>query len=235
MNRRSILRWRANFFAGLAVVMPIVISVAIVVWLFGTVSNITDALLYPFPSAWTHQQGGLGPVKTHWSLVAFVMAIVLISLLGALARHYLGRKLIEMVDLVLLRVPLLNKIYGTIKQVNEAFSSNKRSAFKQVVLIEFPRAGVHSVGFITGQQHQEVQAKTSLDVVSVFVPTTPNPTTGFLILVPATSLILLDMSVADGIKFIISLGSVAPEYASQATSVLKARAISREKLVGTAP
>jgi uncharacterized membrane protein len=235
MNRRSILRWRANFFAGLAVVMPIVVSVAIVVWLFGTVSNITDALLYPFPSAWTHHQGGLGPVKTHWSLVAFIMAIVLISLLGALARHYLGRKLIEMVDLVLLRVPLLNKIYGTIKQVNEAFSSNKRSAFKQVVLIEFPRAGLHSVGFITGQQHQEVQAKTSLDVVSVFVPTTPNPTTGFLILVPANSLILLDMSVADGIKFIISLGSVAPEYAAQATSILKARGISREKLVETAP
>lgn len=236
MNRRSILRWRANFFAGLAVVLPIVVSVGIVVWLFGTVSNITDALLFPFPREWTHQQGGLGAVKAYWSLVAFVTAIALISLLGAVARHYLGRKLIEMVDLVLLRVPLLNKIYGTIKQVNEAFSSNKRSAFKQVVLIEFPRQGLHSVGFITGLQHQEVQAKTSLDVVSVFVPTTPNPTTGFLILVPATSLIRLDMSVADGIKFIISLGSVAPEYAAQAASALKSRAIaSDKKLVETAP
>jgi uncharacterized membrane protein len=233
MNRRSVIRWRANFFAGLAVVLPIVVSFAIVVWLFGTVSNITDALLFPFPRDWTHQQGGLGPVWPHWSLVAFATAIVLISLVGAVARHYLGRKLIEMVDLVLLRVPLLNKIYGTIKQVNEAFSSNKRSAFKQVVLIEFPRAGIHSLGFITGQQNQEVQAKTSLEVVSVFVPTTPNPTTGFLVLVPASSLIRLDMSVADGIKFIISLGSVAPDYAAQAASLLKARAIPSKKLVET--
>lgn len=234
MRKRSIIRWRANFFAGLAVVMPIVVSIAIVVWLFGTVSNITDALLFPFPQEWTHQHGGLGPVKWYWSVVAFMTAIALISLLGALARHYLGKKLIEIVDLILLRVPLLNKIYGTIKQVNEAFSSNNRTSFRQVVLVEFPRPGLHSVGFITGQQHQEVQAKTSMHVVSVFIPTTPNPTTGFLILVPATSLIRLDMSVAEGIKFIISLGSVAPEYAAQATQVLKARALPRDKILETA-
>jgi uncharacterized membrane protein len=104
-----------------------------------------------------------------------------------------------------------------------------------VVLIEFPGHGLHSVGFITGSHHQEVQAKTSLEVVSVFVPTTPNPTTGFLVLVPASSLIHLDMSVADGIKFIISLGSVAPEYAAQAASLLKARAVPSKKLLETAP
>lgn len=233
------MRWRGNFFAGLAVVLPIVISIAIVVWLFGTVANITDALLFPFPKEWTHQGmyargDGLGPVHWYWSLVALLMAVVLLSLLGRVARHYLGKKLIEIVDLVLLRVPLLNKIYGTIKQVNEAFSSNNRTSFKQVVLVEFPRPGLHSVGFITGQQHQEVQAKTSMHVVSVFVPTTPNPTTGFLILVPATSLIRLDMSVAEGIKFIISLGSVAPEYAARATSMLKARAIPEDRVLETA-
>jgi uncharacterized membrane protein len=217
MSNRSIVRWRINFFAGLAVVLPIVISLAIVVWLFGTVSGVTDTLLWLFflPREWTHQNQGFGPVHWYWSLVALLVAVLIISLIGRLARHYIGKKLIQLVDLVMLRVPLLNKIYGTIKQVNEAFSSNKRSSFKQVVLVEFPRPGQYSVGFVTGEQNQEVQAKTKEDVISVFIPTTPNPTTGFLILVPKHSVTLLEMSVADGIKFIISLGSVAPEYASR--------------------
>ncbi len=171
--------------------------------------------LFFLPREWTHQNQGLGPVHWYWSLVALLVAILFISLLGRFARHYVGKKLIQLVDIIMLRVPLLNKIYGTIKQVNEAFSSNKRSSFKQVVLVEFPRPGQYSVGFVTGEQNQEVQAKTKEHVVSVFIPTTPNPTTGFLILVPHQALTLLEMSVAEGIKFIISLGSVAPEYNPQ--------------------
>jgi uncharacterized membrane protein len=212
MTRRTWITWRTNFFAGLAVLMPIVVSLAVVVWLFGTIANITDTLLFFLPRRWTHQQGGAGPVYWYWSLVALVVALALITLVGRLARHYLGRQLLDLIDLALLRVPLLNKIYGTLKQVNQAFSSNQRSGFRQVVLLEFPRAGQYSVGFITGDQHQEIQLKTRERVVSVFVPTTPNPTTGFLLLVPETDLTKLDMSVADGIKFIISLGSVSPEY-----------------------
>ncbi|MCL4180287.1 MAG: DUF502 domain-containing protein [Verrucomicrobia bacterium] len=217
MSNRSIVRWRINFFAGLAVVLPVVVSLAIVVWLFATVSGITDTLLWLFflPREWTHQNQGLGPVHWYWSLVALLVAVLFISLLGRFARHYVGKKLIQLVDIIMLRVPLLNKIYGTIKQVNEAFSSNKRSSFKQVVLVEFPRPGQYSVGFVTGEQNQEVQAKTKEHVVSVFIPTTPNPTTGFLILVPQHALTMLEMSVAEGIKFIISLGSVAPEYNPQ--------------------
>jgi uncharacterized membrane protein len=215
MSNRSIVRWRINFFAGLAVVLPVVISLAIVVWLFGTVSGITDTLLWLFflPREWTHQDLGRGPVHWYWSLVALLVAVLIISIIGRFARHYIGKKLIQLVDLIMLRVPLLNKIYGTIKQVNEAFSSNKRSSFKQVVLVEFPRPGQYSVGFVTGEQNQEVQAKTKEHVISVFIPTTPNPTTGFLILLPEKNVTLLEMSVAEGIKFIISLGSVAPEYA----------------------
>jgi uncharacterized membrane protein len=214
MSNRSLVRWRINFFAGLAVVLPVVISLAIVVWLFGTVSSITDTLLWLFflPREWTHQNAGLGPVHWYWSVVALLVAVLIISIIGRFARHYIGKKLIQLVDLIMLRVPLLNKIYGTIKQVNEAFSSNKRSSFKQVVLVEFPRPGQYSVGFVTGEQNQEVQAKTREHVISVFIPTTPNPTTGFLILLPEQNVTLLEMSVAEGIKFIISLGSVAPEY-----------------------
>jgi uncharacterized membrane protein len=215
MTIGSDLHWRTNFLAGLAVILPAVISVAVVVWLFGTVSNITDTLLFFLPRRWTHQTGGSGPVYWYWSLVALLVAVLLITLVGRLARNYLGRQLIHWLDTLLLSIPLLNKIYSTLKQVNDAFSSNKKSSFRQVVLVEFPRVGHYSIGFVTGEHPQGIPLHTQDKIVSVFVPTTPNPTTGFLILVPESSLTKLNMSVADGIKFIISLGSVAPETAPE--------------------
>src|SRR6266516_4869236 len=185
MNKRNhFARWRANFFTGLAIVLPAVISIAVVIWLFGTVANITDTLQIFLPKKLTHRDQGAGPMHWYWSLWALVMAVMLIGLIGGLARHYFVKKLIELVDLGLLRVPLLNKIYSTIKQVNEAFTSNK-SSFKQVVLVEFPQPGHRAVGFVTGEQ-DEVFHQGPESTISVFIPTTPNPTSGFLILVPAS-------------------------------------------------
>jgi uncharacterized membrane protein len=111
----------------------------------------------------------------------------------------------------LLRVPLLNKIYGATKQINEAFSTSNKNAFRTVVLVEFPRPGVYTLGFITSEQHPEVLAGADEKLVCVFVPTTPNPTGGYLLLVPEEKVTKLNMSVGDGIKYIISLGSIAPE------------------------
>ena len=147
-----------------------------------------------------------------WSVVALALVIFLVSIVGLLARYYMGKKLIESVDTSLLRVPLLNKIYGATKQVNDAFISGDKTSFKTVVLIEFPRAGTYSVGFLTSEQRGEIQMKTRERVVGVFIPTTPNPTSGFLILVPESQVTRLEMSVADGIKFIISLGAISPEF-----------------------
>ena len=206
-------RWRANFYTGLAIVLPAVISMAIVKWLFGTVANITDPLLFFLPKQWTHQPDG--PMFWWWSLFALVLAIGLISLIGRMARNYIGKKLITTVDLALLRVPVLNKIYGAIKQVNEALTSSNKTSFKQVVLVEFHGQGMYAMGFLTGAQPAEVRNKVHENLVSVFVPTTPNPTGGFVLLVPERQILRLEMSVADGVKFILSLGSVAPEYVPQ--------------------
>lgn len=202
---------RVNFLSGLAVLLPAMISIAVVVWLFGTVANITDKLLFLVPRAWKYVDGRGGEIHWYWSLVALLLAAGLITLVGRLTRFYVGRKLIQASEALMLRVPLLNKIYATTKQVKEAFSGNK-SSFKQAVLVEFPRRGLYSLGFITSDQRNEVQTKTPEQVWSVFVPTTPNPTTGFLIFVPESELVRLDMSVADAIKTIISLGAVTPEY-----------------------
>jgi len=210
-------RWRANFFAGLAIVLPGVISIVVIFWLFFTVSNLTDTLLIFIPRRFTHQplggDVGAGPMYWYWSLVALLLAVVLTAVVGLLARNYLGQRLIEWVDASLSRVPLLNKIYGATKQINDAFTSGSKEAFKTVVMIEYPRAGIYSVGFLTSEVHQEILKKTGKTLVCVFIPTTPNPTSGFLVMVPEDQVTKLDMSVADGIKFIISLGSINPESA----------------------
>ncbi len=212
MEEKSLFaRWRSNFLTGLVLVLPAVISFAVIKWLFGTISSITDLLLFFLPKTITHEDQGTGPIHWYWSLIALLLAVLIISVVGRLARNYFGRKMIEWTDSTMMRIPLFNKIYAAIKQVNEAFSGNKHS-FKTVVLVEFPSAGMYSVGFITSEQHDEVQQKTKENVVCVFVPTTPNPTSGFLILVPEEKITKLDMSVADGVKYIVSLGSISPEH-----------------------
>jgi uncharacterized membrane protein len=213
MEQKSFFaRWRADFVTGLVVVLPGVVSIALLVWLFFTISNITDTLLIFIPKTITHQNNGDGRMYWYWSLIALLVAILLIGVAGRLARNYFGKKMIEWVERVLMHVPLLNKFYGAIRQVNEAFTAGKKDSFKTVVLVEFPREGIYSIGFITSEQHNEVQQKMREKVACVFIPTTPNPTSGFLILVPETQVIKLEMSVADAIKYIVSLGSISHGY-----------------------
>jgi uncharacterized membrane protein len=214
MRKSIFTRWRSSFFTGLAVTLPAIVSVAAVVWLFRTASNFTDTLLF-FPKfvldkKFIYENGVAGEMFWYWSLFAFVLAVTLISVVGVLARYYIGKRMIEWLDVAMMNVPLLNKFYGAIKQVNEAFSGNKNS-FKTVVMVEFPSAGSYSVGFITNETQGEAQKKIGKNLVGVFIPTTPNPTSGFLILVPEEKVTKLDMSVADGIKYIVSLGSITPE------------------------
>lgn len=210
--RRQLVRWRADFFAGLAAVLPVVLSLAIVRWLFGTVSNVTDLLLFFLPREVTRGAEGAGDVVWYWSLLALLVTVALLAALGRFARNFIGRKLIQFIDALMIRVPLLNKVYVTIKQVNEAFSSSKRAAFKKVVLIQYPHPGCYSIAFLTSEDHPEVARRLERKVVGVFLPTTPNPTSGYLLVVPAEDVMYLDMSVAEGIKLIISLGSVVPEH-----------------------
>ncbi|MGA3181393.1 MAG: DUF502 domain-containing protein [Verrucomicrobiota bacterium] len=205
LDENSLLnRWRRNFLAGLAITMPGVISLAVVVWLFRNVANVTDTLLFFLPKKLTHPPGS-ETAYWYWSYFAFLLAVSLICLVGRFGRDYLGRRAIKWTDKALLSIPLLNKIYGTVKQVNESFSSNK-SSFKQVVLVPFPHAASRAIGFVTGEQITLGNEKW----VGVFVPTTPLPTSGFLLLYAERDLVKLDMSVPDAIKFIISLGAISP-------------------------
>jgi uncharacterized membrane protein len=207
--------WRASFLTGLVVVLPGVITLAVVKWVFVSISSFTDLLLFFLPYDWTHDKAS-GLMFWYWSLAALLLAILLVSLVGFAARYYIGIKLIAWLDATMLRVPLLNKIYGTIKQVNEAFSTGQKTAFKTVVLVEFPSPGSRSVGFVTSDSNELAVSATGEKLINVFIPTTPNPTSGFLIIVPAGKVTKLDMSVPEGIKYIISLGALAPELPAPA-------------------
>ena len=210
-------RWRASFLTGLAIVLPGVITLAVVKWLFGTVSSFTDTLLFFLPYCASpgaiYQDGLAGPMFWYWSALALLLAVAMVSVVGVLARYYFGKRLFAWADSLMLRVPVLNKIYGTIKQVDEAFTSGKQSSFQTVVLVEYPREGIYSVGFITSARADEVEKKTGKKCVCIFIPTTPLPTGGFLIVIPEEKVIKLDMSVADGFKYIISIGALANESA----------------------
>ena len=221
-NRKKLLAlWRADILAGLAITAPAIISVGVVVWLFGSVTRVTNVLLIFLPASWTHPRlpnGALGDAFSwYWSVFAFCLTVFFIGLIGRYGRNYFGRQAIQWTDHTLMRVPLLNKIYGAIKQVNASFSNNK-SSFKQVVLVPFPHGVSRAIGFVTGEQISPENQK----LVTVFVPTTPIPTSGFLLLFPESEITYLDMSVADGIKFIISLGAISPDQSEQALAALPA-------------
>ena len=214
MKDKLLAGWQANFWAGLAIVLPAVVSIGALLWLFGTVAKLTDTLLIFLPRKLTHEDVGQGPMYWYWSVVAIAIAVFLIGFVGLLARNYFGKRMIGWVDSALLRVPLLNKIYSATKQVNDAFSASNKNAFRTVVLVEFPHPGSYSVGFLTTEQQETVRPRTGEKLVGVFVPTTPNPTSGFLLFVAEERITRLDLSVAEGIKYIISLGSILPEPAS---------------------
>ena len=215
MNKRFWVHWRGNFLTGLALVLPAVLTLAVIKWAFGTISSLTDLLFFFLPTNLTHEDGGRGPMHWYWSLAALLLAALLVCCVGVVARYYIGKRILAWFDEALLRVPLLNKIYGTFKQVNEAFSTGKGSSFKTVVLVEFPSPGIRSMGFLTSESKDEAQLKTDEKLVCVFIPTTPNPTSGFLIMVPEHKVTKLDMSVADGLKYIISFGNIAPAVADK--------------------
>jgi uncharacterized membrane protein len=218
VNKRFLARWRANFLTGLVIMLPAVVSVGVLIWVFGSLTNVTDKLLFFLPyalhSRWIYANGISDPMFWYWRLLAFVLSIVLVCAVGVAARNYFGRKMIEWVDRALMHVPFLNKIYGATKQVNEALTSGSKNSFKTVVAIEFPHPGAYSIGFLTSEEQAEPQIKLKQNLLCVFIPTTPNPTSGFLVLVPEDKVTKLEMSVADGLKYIISLGAISPDFVS---------------------
>jgi uncharacterized membrane protein len=139
-----------------------------------------------------------------------VMFVVALTLIGALTAGFIGRQIVALGEGILARMPVVRSIYGAVKQIFETVLAQKSNAFRQVVLVEFPRRGMWSLGFVSGITEGEIQELTDDEVLNVFVPTTPNPTSGYLMFVPRRDVVVLSMTVEEGIKMVVSGGIVTP-------------------------
>lgn len=199
---------RTYFITGLLVITPIGLTIFLIWNLFVFIDGILGEyisfiLVRFFGFSMTEPVRGIG----------FIAILILILFTGMLTSNYFGRKLFELGEWILKSIPFVNKIYNATQQISKAFISEKREVFKKAVLIEYPRKGIYSIGFVTRDTGGEVKEKIDEDGVSIFLPSTPNPTTGFVLFVPKKDLIELDMSIEDSLKLIISFGAVLPEYA----------------------
>jgi uncharacterized membrane protein len=198
---------RKYFLTGLFVILPVIITLELLWWGFRK----TDAILGNFISRYLPIPG-----------LGLVTLLLLILLVGIAAQNYLGKKLIALSERILKKIPILNGIYGVTKQFTESLTQTNPNAFRQVVMIEYPRPGIYSPGFLTGEAPSEIARKAEVRLLSVFVPTTPNPTTGYLVFIPESQVTILDMSIEDGFKLMVSAGVIKP------ASDLNVRACMRE-------
>ncbi|MDC9725379.1 MAG: DUF502 domain-containing protein [Gammaproteobacteria bacterium] len=190
--------------AGLLVWMPLGITFLVVRAIVGFL----DRTLLLLPEA--YQPDTL--LGIHIPGLGVVLAVVLVLATGMIVANFLGKRIVVAWEGVLARIPLVRTLYAGIKQIMEAILATDAKSFSKVLLLEYPRKGVWSFAFMTSDSLGEVQEKTTGKVISVFIPTTPNPTSGFVLMVPADDVIELEMSVEDGLKMIISMGVVVPPW-----------------------
>jgi uncharacterized membrane protein len=202
-DRETLKRLRTHFLTGLVVLTPIVVTAYVFWQLFFKVDGLLSGLLtkWGFFTFIGYKIPGIG----------FVTLVLLIIFIGMLTRNFIGKKLIELSDRIMTRIPIFNRIYTAVQQISQAFLTKKGTVFRRAVLVEYPRKGVYAIGFLTSVSRGEVQERTETEMYNVFLPTTPNPTSGFLLLVPKAEIVPLDMSIEEALKLVISGGTVVPE------------------------
>jgi uncharacterized membrane protein len=194
------------FFNGIVLLLPVAVTVALLRFLFLSLNNL---VLDPLLGFFAPLEGGLRVYMA--KTIIFLAVVLVVSSIGWGARIIFINRIFSLGESILLRVPVMGRIYNAAKQIFTALFGQGKTIFKQVVLVEYPRKGLYSVGFTTGVTKGEIREIVS-GGVNVFVPTTPNPTSGIFIVVSKEDIHFLKMSVEDGMKLIISGGSVSPEY-----------------------
>lgn len=191
------------FLTGLLVLVPL----AITLWVLSLVIGTMDQSLALLPSAWQPDQlfgrriPGVGAILT----LAFILIV------GVLAHNFIGQKLVLWWEALVGRIPVVGPIYSSVKQVSDTLLSSSGNAFRKALLVQYPRQGSWTIAFLTGRPGGDVENHLQGEYVSVYVPTTPNPTSGFFLMMPKADTIELDMTVDAALKYIVSMGVVAPE------------------------
>jgi uncharacterized membrane protein len=194
---------RTNLLAGLLFLTPVVATF----YLVKVMINWVDGFLLILPAPFRPEN--FLPFRIPGLGLIMVLLIILGS--GVMVRNYLGRRVITMWERLLSHIPLVSKFYWGIKQLIETVAGSSGKEFKKVVLVAFPREGIYSLGYVTGIAVGEIQDKTAKRVLNVYVPTTPNPTSGYYLIVPEDEVVPLDMTVEDSFKLLISGGIINPE------------------------
>ncbi|MFZ6798692.1 DUF502 domain-containing protein [Undibacterium sp. Di24W] len=201
---------RKYFITGLLILVPL----AITAWVLHAVISTMDQSLLLLPEQWRPEAligfriPGLGAVLT----------VLIIFVTGLLTKNFIGKYVVSLWEKLLNRIPIVNSIYSSVKQVSDTLFSSSGNAFSKALLIQYPREGSWTIAFLTGKPGHAVAQHLDGDFVSVYVPTTPNPTSGYFLIIPKKDAIELDMSVDTALKYVVSMGVVAPEAAEQAAT-----------------
>jgi uncharacterized membrane protein len=203
----SMFKWfkaqiRGYFLAGLLVVVPLGVTFFVIT----AILKLIDRLLIIIPPKF------LPDTYLPFKIPGFglVLAIVLIMVTGILVKNYIGRRVVDFGESLLSGIPLVRPVYVAVKQVIQAMFGDTPYAFKRAILVEYPRKGVWAIGFVTGKTYGEIVEKTKKKMINIFLPTTPNPTSGFYLVIPEEDTIPLNISVEDAFKLLISGGVVEP-------------------------
>tara|TARA_B100001996_G_scaffold299776_1_gene240220 strand:- start:1530 stop:2144 length:615 start_codon:yes stop_codon:yes gene_type:complete len=194
-----LLRLRNYFITGIVVLIPIGITLYLTVFIVNISSNLIPEEINP---------NNYLPFSI-WGL-EIILSVLVIMLIGSLSLSFLGKRILQFINDLFRRIPILRTIYGAVGQMTQSFTQNKNKK-KSVVLVEYPRKGSWAVGFATKDNTGEIKKKTKQNLVNVFVPTTPNPTSGFLLMFPKKDVIYLDISFEEASKFIVSAGTSNPK------------------------
>ena len=199
---------RGRFFAGMVIAAPLAATFFILQFLITFIDNKVRPLLPPLLKPETY---------TNYAIPGFgvLVLVVALTLLGAITANLVGRSLFAATDRLLSRVPLVKNVYAAIKQLTEVLANNQQASFNRCVMIEYPKKGSWCIGFVSSNAQGEIGQRLGTNMIGVFVPTSPNPTSGFLIYVDPAECIQMDMTVEEGAKMILTAGLVVPEYPSK--------------------
>lgn len=209
-------RLRRYLVAGLLLWLPVGVTIFVLRLLMGLV----DKTLLLVPAQYRPEEWVGFNIPGLWGLILTVLVLLIT---GVFAANFVGRSMVNMWESMLERIPVVRSVYSAAKNFAEIVFSDSNQSFKKVLLIEYPRKGLYSLAFQTSSHLGEIQARTGEDVVCAFLPTTPNPTSGFIIMVPRADIIELDMEVDEALKMIISLGVVVPTWSGEQAASLPRR------------
>ncbi len=195
------------FISGIFVLLPLYVTYIVIRFLLENVGEPASQLFFGHLPFVKDLNGWFGIIL---STISILFVVFFIMFCGWLSNYFLGKFFIGLAERIIQKIPLISAVHKTVKQIVDTFGQDQKAVFRQAVLVQFPRDGLYSIGFLTNTAKGEVQEKTKEEVVNIFIPTTPNPTTGFLVMAPKEQVVYLDMSVGEAMKAIISGGAVIP-------------------------